>query len=163
MNELFLRFVFFVSLSPAPKRLTSYQDQIDSVEKKVHLSIWNDYLEISPLFEFAIVLIPKEFQFYPLHPRNSFSENFDVDFHRLGIFYLLFCEDSRSSHSLRRLRFTSSSSPVFLLSCGKIYQVCHVQSDNEEKRGITGKNRRGKINVTISAWWNEEVKFCCGI
>lgn len=32
--------------------------------KKVHLSIWNDYLENSSLFEFAIILIPKEFQFY---------------------------------------------------------------------------------------------------
>jgi hypothetical protein len=83
--------LYFPSRLLPQSRLTSYQDQIDSDEKKVHLSIWDDYLEISPLFEFAIILIPEEFQF-SLQKKNSFSEIFPR-FSSLGYILFVVCEN----------------------------------------------------------------------
>lgn len=137
-------------------------------EKKRFICLfWNDYLEISPLFQSAIILIPKEFQFcFSFHPRNFIFRKIVRRFSSLRYILFVVCENPSlffriagegwDLHLLYSLRFSSSRR-------GKIYQFCHVQSDNEGKARKTRENRRVKINVTISAWRKEEANFFrCG-
>lgn len=155
--------------------------------KKVHLSIWSDYLE------FAIILIPKEFQFGPLlHPRSEKSEfSFSQILPRFPSFrYEFICclpEISslflpRTASELRDLHLfhlAYLSFSFFFFYHGEIYQVCHVQPNNWRWEGRSlceelrrKRSRRWKINVTISAKvWKEDVECstwiwrgkCCGV